>query len=569
MNVVRGLRFVAAWLALGLALGTGLSACGGGGSGTGSGATLQTGSDATHGALTLGLSGGAQREVDHVWVTIGSVALHSSATQAWSSSDRSWVVLTLSTPVVVDLAQATRAGSSQSDISRVLDGVSVLQGSYAQMRLFPLAHDAALADVASKAGLSYNAQVRYTDTILGVVNVPLELPQPEQGWRVEAPLGIVAGQSSYLVLQTDVQHNLVRLASNDGHAHFSWRSQMSSMDLSSSSAIFGYIDPAKLCGGASALPSPDCASNVIVSAQGLSADGSRYENVRQTLVDTSGGFALYPLPPASQFDVVISGRHMQTMVIRGVTVSAFNALATLDWTALGSTSAPLTPVITPGTERSVTLAAGVSPGSGALRFGQTLSSVVGDKPREVAVQQRDPIMGRLARALVLPEGPLSVAPFVSSGAALAFSNEVPLEGPQAFRAQAFGRSLDDPGAGVVVAPPLAVQNSAITVPNPSLASGVATGQVQLTLTGALSSTYDQAVVVVSDVDGVVQTQSVSAAGVVSLTVPAGPNAAAHGGALYSVAVRASGAAGALRWVRAATLVDLRGGSSVSLSLALP
>ncbi|MFX5789478.1 hypothetical protein ABTE25_20505, partial [Acinetobacter baumannii] len=79
----------------------------------------------------------------------------------------------------------------------------------------------------------------------------------------------------------------------------------------------------------------------IVSAQSLSADGSRYENVRQTLVDTSGGFALYPLPPAAQFDVVISGRHMQTMVIRGVTVSAFNALATLDWTALGSTSAPL------------------------------------------------------------------------------------------------------------------------------------------------------------------------------------------------------------------------------------
>lgn len=568
MNVVRGLRSVAAWLALGLALGAGLSACGGGGSGTGSTGTLQTGSDATHGALTLGLSGGAQREVDHVWVTIGSVALHSSATQAWSSSDRSWVVLTLRTPVVVDLAQTTRAGSSQSDISRVLDGVSVLQGSYAQMRLFPLAHDAPLADVARTAGLSYNAQVRYTDTTLGVVNVPLELPQPEQGWRVEAPLGIVAGQSSYLVLQTDVQHNLVRLASNDGRAHFSWRSQMSSMDLSSSSAIFGYIDPAKLCGGASALPSPDCASNVIVSAQSLSADGSRYENVRQTLVDTSGGFALYPLPPAAQFDVVISGRHMQTMVIRGVTVSAFNALATLDWTALGSTSAPLTPVITPGTERSATLAAGVSPGSGALRFGQTLSSVVGDKPREVAVQQRDPITGLLARALVLPEGPLSVAPFVSSGAALAFSSEVPAEGPQAFSAQASGRSHDDPGAAVVVAPPLA-QNSAITVPNPSLTSGVATGQVQLTLTGVLSSTYDQAVVVVSDVDGVVQTQSVSAAGVVSLTVPAGPNAAAHGGALYSVAVRASSAAGALRWVRAATLVDLRGGGSVNLSLALP
>ena len=107
------------------------------------------------------------------------------------------------------------------------------------------------------------------------------------------------------------------------------------------------------------------------------------------------------------------------------------------------------------------------------------------------------------------------------------------------------------------------------MPNPSLTNGVATGQVQLTLTGALSSTYDQAVVVVSDVDGVVLTQAVSAAGPLSLTVPAGPNAAVHGGALYSVAVRASSAAGALRWVRAAELVDLRAGGSASVTVALP
>ena len=171
----RALAWALAWVAP-------LLACGGGSS-QGSTSTLQTGADATHGAVTLGLSGGAQREVDRVWVTVGSVAMHASASQAWSSTDRSWVVLTLRTPVVVELTAVTQAGT-QSDVTRVLDAVSVPAGSYGQMRLFPLAQEASLSDAASAAGLLYNAQVRYTDGSLGVVNVPLELSQPAQGWRV-------------------------------------------------------------------------------------------------------------------------------------------------------------------------------------------------------------------------------------------------------------------------------------------------------------------------------------------------------------------------------------------------
>lgn len=578
MSLMRGPRSLMAWLArlvrlarapalaFGLAMGLalGLSACGGGSTKGGSG-TLATGTDATHGALTLGLSGGAQREVEHVWVTIGSVALHSSATQAWSSSDRSWVVLNLPTPVVVDLAQTSQPNTSQSDVSRVLEGVSVPQGSYAQMRLFPLAHDADLVDAARNAGLGHNAQVRYTDATLGTQNMPLELPQPAQGWRFEGALNVVAGQSNYVVLQSDVQHNLVRLASSDGRARFGWRSQMSGFDLTSSGAIFGYIDPARLCGGTGAAAAPNCASEVIASAQRLSADGSRYESVRAARVGTGGGFALYPLPSASQFDVVITGRHMQTMVIRAVTVSAFNVLTTLDWSALGSTTSPLTPVIVPGTAPGVSLSAAVVPGSGALRMGQTLAAA--GKPHEVATQQRDPFTGRLARELTVPAGPLSVATFTSSGAALSFADETPVEGLQGFSAQAAGRSHDDDGAVATVSAP--APGSLIAVPNPSLKAGVGTGLVNVTLTGALSPSYDQAMVVVADVDGIVQTQSVSGAGSVSLAVPAGANAAAHGGALYSVAVRATGASGTLRWVRAPALVDLRAGGSVGVTLPLP
>ena len=544
-----------------------LSACGGGGSGSASTSTLKTGADDSHGALTLGLSGGAQRDVDHVWVSIASVALHASATQPWRSDDSSWVVLRLRTPVVVDLAAITQSGA-QSDVTRVLDAVSVPAGRYGQMRLFPLAQDASLSDAASAAGLVHNAQVRYTDASLGVVNVPLELPQAPQGWRIEGPFTVTAGQSSYLVLQADVQHSLVRLANTlDGRAHFAWQSEMRSYDLASSGAILGAIDPARLCGGSGAPAAPNCAADLIVSAQRPSADGSHFEPVRQSRVSSTGGFALYPLPAGTQFDVVITGRHMQTMVVRGVTVSPFDVLASVDWTVLGASAAPLQPVIAPADERSVSLSTAVVPGSGVLRWGQTVSP--GGQPHTVATVQRDPLTGLLARAMVLPQGPLSVATFTASNTALLFVDVDPQEGPQALSLQAGGRAYDDDGSASVWVPPLATSSSVTAAP-PSLKSGMGSGQIQVTLTGSLSVAHDQAMVVVADVDGVVLAQS-AVQGTQTLTVPAGPAAAAHGGAVYSVAVRATrtAAATAPTWVRAANVVDLRAGGAASVTLALP
>lgn len=541
-------------------------ACGGGGASQGS-TTLQTGADATHGALTLGLSGGAQTEVDRVWVTVGSVALHASATQAWSSTDRSWVVLTLRTPVVVELTAVSQAGG-QSDVTRVLDAVSVPAGNYGQMRLFPLAQEASLSDAASAAGLAYNAQVRYTDASLGVVNVPLELPQPTQGWRVEGPFPITAGQASYLVLQSDVQRNLVRLDNSaDGLAHFSWQSELRSHDLTDSPAILGTLDPSRVCGGSGAPAAPNCASDIIVSAQRLSADGSHYERVRQTRVNSAGGFALYPLPSATQFDVVITGRHMQTMLVRGVTVSPFNALAGVDWTVLGSSAAALQPVIVAGSERSVSLATPVVPGSGLLRVGQTVAP--NTQPHSVARVQRNPLSGLLARDLLLPQGPVSVATFVASNTALSFVDVDPTEGAQAMSFQASGRSVDDDGA-VTVATPAAGTSTSLSVAAPTLKAAVSSGQLQVTLTGTLSGGHDQAWLVVSDVDGVVLAQAATQ-GTHTLSVPVGAAAATRGGAIYSVAVRATRTAANAPpiWVRAAGLVDLRASSSASLTLALP
>lgn len=544
---------------------TALVACGGGGASQGTAANPSSGADDTHGAFTLGVSGGAYRDVTHVWITVGSVALHPQASQAWSSSDRSWTVLRLSTPIVVDLALVP--SSSQGDVSRVLSGLSVPAGTYGQIRLFPLAHDAALADAAAAQGLSYNAQVNYTDGGGQARVVPLELPQPDLGWRVAGSYAVAAQGASYVVVQADLQHSLVRMASADGVDHFSFRPALMSYDMGTSGAIIGSIDPSLICGSGTAPAAPNCAQDIVVSAQRLSPDGQRYASVRQYRVSSStGGFALYPLPTDTSYEVVITGRHMQTMVIRNVAVSPFSVLATLDWTVLGSASAPIVPTITPSTARTITLATPMLPRGGQLFVGQSLNAA--SKPYQVAMANADLLTGLLAQALDLPQGPLRVASFVESGAVLSFGDVTPNEGAQAFSVQALGTAYDDAGAWSTIVPALGV-NSVVIVANPVRQASLGVGQIQLTLTGALSASYDGASVIVSDVNGVVATQAVSGSSMV-INVPAGSQAAALGGtAVYAVALRAAGHTGTLKWVRAAAPLDLRNAASASATLALP
>lgn len=576
MNAVRSpLRSAArasgVWLCAALLSGL-LGACGGGGGGSvASSASVSYGADGTHTAFTLGVSGGASRGVTHVWVTVGSVALHPQASQPWSSTDRSWTVLNLKTPLVIDLAAA------DSVQAPILNGVSVPSGSYGQIRVFPLAHDAALDEAASAKGLSYNAQVNYQDAGGVARTVPLELPAPELGWRLPGPFTLPANDRHYLTMVADLMHSLVRVSSPDGTDHFTFRPSLQTYDLLTSGAIIGVIDPTKICGSSAVADPANCAEDIVVSAQSLSTDGLRHENVRQYPVSSAnGGFALFPLPADTRYDIVITGRHMQTMVIKDVAVSASNFIATFDSTVLGSNSDPIRPVITPSTPASVNLTSAMSPPGSQLYFGQTLGSVA--QPYEVAVANVDVLSGTLAQALALPSGPVSVASYVAptkdsttgvtTYPSLVFVDTVPQEGSEAFSVQAFGTAYDDPGVRGVQSPAPGVASS-ITVANPVRQAALGVGQIQVTLTGTLSSTYDGAKLIVSDVNGVVATQAVTGNSAI-INVPAGSQAAALGGAaVYTVAVRAAGHTGSLRWVRAGAVVDLRSSTSASVTLALP
>ncbi len=234
---------------------------------------------------------------------------------------------------------------------------------------------------------------------------------------------------------------------------------------------------------------------------------------------------------------------------------------------MGSSTAPLQPVITATALRSIDVASPVPTRGSRLYVGQTLGA--GTAPYEIGGVNVDPLSGLLAQPLDVPDGPLRVATYADADTALVFTDTTPQEGSEAFSLITLGSAYDSPSAALVEAPASGMVD-VVTVNDAVRMPSVGTGAIQVQLTGAMSASYDEAFVVVSDINGIVATQWVSGSGTLTVNVPAGSQAAALGStAIYTVAVRAAGLGGALRWVRATSMVDLRSVTSASVSLALP
>lgn len=566
----RVMGLVGRWAACGLAVVA--AGCGGGGGGGGGSGSSSTG---VQGSVSVSLAGGASPGVDHVWVTVNAVALNADADKPWSGSDSSWLVVRLSAPTAIDLASLVN-GSAQP----LVIGQPLPAGTYGQMRLLLTAHDATLTKSASDAKLSYNDQVDYTDSSGTAHHVPLELPDVGLGLRVDGPFVVQGNLDTDLTLQWDAERSLARFTGDDGVDRFTWRPDLRAYDAADTGAIVGVVDKSQFC--AAGVRSDTCIYDVEASALLASADGRFKRSVRSSPVQAGSNYALfslYPLPALGQgqtFDVVIRGRNMRTMVVRNVPAAPAGLLAALP-TTLGAdpnnptAPSPMVPVLVPGGEAQASLAAPMANAGARLLFGQTLP---GDTaPMEIATANTDPFSGQLARPVPLPSGALRVSDY-RNDIILAFSDVSPQEGDGGFSVMALGTRYQDPSvnASVAVTPGA---NVAFTAREPSAKAGLGSG----TLTVSISSgngKYDAAELVVSDPNGIVTTRDVSAqlsGGSVSLTLPAGAQAASLGGtAVYAVAVRAwkrSAPSSSLQWARAPGAVDLRSATTASASVTLP
>jgi hypothetical protein len=485
----------------------------------------------TLGSVNVSLTDGPGSDYDHVWVTVKAISFHTDPNQIWDSSDATWQTTTLTAPLTLDLASLTNGALNQ-----VFAGMSLPVGGYRQIRLFLAGFDDTLtasASAVTPTALIYNDQVDYTDANGTQHHVPLEIAYPTQGIQLngsfDVPAPTILNPSLNLALDFDLEHDLVRFKPdiNGTEYYFTMAPNLRYFDLDQSGAITGQVNTTNLCSGT---PLTGCGYNMIVKAELLSADGTRHRDIRSTTIDSNGSFTLYPLPVLSAgqtYDVLIRGRNIETMLVKGVTAPV-GSTPTGGAAVLSNAAIPLT--IDGTGEYFANFSTALNPKSGYALFQQTLPSEV---PYEVRWGNTNPFTGIPELPIALSNDPLQVANYTGSGIALIFSPVTPQEGnggysvatnglPLAYYSLSSSIPVASSGVPNIITSPLT-----FPPPAPTLSSSVVPGTVSGTITQTTPGTYDSGYLVMSRFANIVDTVDISTqlaannSGAYSVMLPAG------------------------------------------------
>jgi Domain of unknown function (DUF4382) len=338
----------------------------------------------------VSLSGNTPAQYSHVWITVQAVWFNTSATAG--PDDGGWDKFALSTPSTVDLV-----AQSGGNIGSIASGLRVQVGTYSQVRLIPVDATAPLASSAQNAGALYNFEADWVDSSGTTHQMPLELLNPDKGIGIptslkvpvgnvgtgltgtgtgtntatgalpfgstsgttSSPFGTTTGSTtSSLTSSTtaststtpnnsfagalDGTVNLVPFTFASSSNGILWSAHATAAyDLSIAGGISGQLSLTNITTATSGLP------NIRVSAQTLSADGSRWVVVSSTAVLSDGSFLLYPLATNSSttspltYDVVIHGPDIATIIVKGVWVTRPSS------PSVSTTTAATTTVTTP------------------------------------------------------------------------------------------------------------------------------------------------------------------------------------------------------------------------------
>ncbi len=503
-NALRGASFSITALTLAV-----VAACGGG---SGGGSTTGSAPAAT-GMVNLALTDGPSEIYKHVWVTVQGVAFHTSPNEVWDPADTSWEVFKLSTPVTIDLATLNNGA-----LNNLFQNLPLAAGTYRQIRLLMVGANQNLTSSAQVIDnhqnpanpLQWNDQVEYENSSGTILEAPLEIAYPTQGFQLIGTFNVSAGSTLNLVVDFDLEHIIVPFYHNGGEA-FTMRGSLDYFDLNQSGAITGQIDPTSLCPvGAVATT---CAYSLIVHAERLNADGTRHYAARSTSVDpTTGQFTLYPVAlndaagnPLS-YDVVIRGINMQTMIVTGVTPAGSLASGA---TQLQTTA--ITPTINSNVYTSQFSTPLAPLTSGYAVFQETLpasNAVPSPVPYEVRWRNTDPFLGDFYQAIPLENAQLLVAPY-SGGSALSFTATTPVEGQGNYSVATNDLAYYNLSSNVVIQAPTQGTAETFAPPSPTLMSGVQNGSVTGNLAITNASGYDTAELVISRFASIINSTNVS------------------------------------------------------------
>jgi Domain of unknown function (DUF4382) len=305
----------------------------------------------------------------HVYITAQAVWFNGSATAG--PDDAGWVKFTPSTPVTVDLV-----ADSRGNFANLATDLKLTPGSYSQLRFIPVDASMPLTVSAQTLGALYNMEADFVDSTGVTHQLPLELLNPDKGLGIQASLSVPIGNigaafgaasspatttplastttgttlgtttstttgttgattsTSEFALTFDGVRDLTAFTYG-GASGVLLSSHVSAYDLSHSGGIQGQLTLTNL----PVLTSANGTPGLEVSAQVLSADGTRHVVVARAPVASDGSFTLYPLPTSTatfnafgtnttnltSYDLVIHGPGIATIIIKNVQIPPVNS----------------------------------------------------------------------------------------------------------------------------------------------------------------------------------------------------------------------------------------------------
>src|ERR1700681_1019176 len=570
----------------------------------------------------VSVTGNTPARYSHVWITAQAVWFNTSAIAG--PDDSGWVRFPLSTPATVDLV--TESGGN---LGSLVTGLKLAPATYSQVRLIPVDAATALTSSAHTAGALYNTEADYVDSAGTTHQLPLELLNPDKGIGIQGTLKVPVGNVGAALAGTSTTATgttITATTSNttttptttpttpttptttttttsfavtfDGARDLTpftyaaattpngilLSSHASAFDLSEVGGIQGQLTLTNLIGISSTAGLPA----IEVSAQSLSADGTRHVVVNRTPVHADGSFLLYPLATSSStpadYDLVIHGPGIATIIIKTVQVTLASRASTATTTSTAAANATTINPVSVGTlipRAASAYLANPAPASGAalpagaqVAFYQTLATA-GEVPYVIEASPIDPFNQVLASAHALSRGTIDLGTYSSSGASVTLVSAAPAEGAGRYLVAASAPSFTDGSLTTSVsAPPTGTTTPvAVTVPTLTLAPGVTSGSISASVTQATAGKYDHGELLVTHNGALVATTPVDAA----LAQGAGATITVNGlpsgtsAALYYVAVRAwnsRDASATLQRQSYPTAIDLRGSATGAVQVTI-
>lgn len=520
-------------------------------------------------------------QVQHLYVTATQVWLSTSATAA--PTDTGWVGSDLTTPVSIDLA-SLNAGS----LSGLLSGVKAGAGTYKQVRIVLADSADPLTTSAQSAGLSWNAQVQYLDAQSNSATLPLELPSPKSQLIIPATVVLSGGgagafmsagasttgtttsaaaASGTTTATVAVDLDTVRkwlLFKFDDQTGALLSPSMSVMNVKNAGAISGSVDVSGV--SASVLSGPQ---GIVVTAEALSADGTRFEAVKSVALQSGGVFTLYPLPVASSgntvYDLVIHGPGIRSLILSQVPVSSGDAESA---TSVQSSAIR----VASARDYTVNTAANsaVLPGGSQVGFYQTIPGSTA--PHLIEFALLDPFSGGFTSDLFLSSDAIDYGTY-NNGGDIVLSTSAPDEGIGTYRIGAAAPLRASSSLSTTISAPTVVVNAVQPIFPPPL-NPTTNAAVSGTLTSA-TGRFDRGFLMISRGGQLIEAVDLRNAlsGVntsIPFTVPGLP--AAVDAARYDVSARlwnSRNPAGTLTRAAATTQADLTTGSASSINIVVP